>query len=83
MNTMRLFEQADLGDDFTYSWILEAPYKLRSQLEQWEWVPGHRCPGCYVTKDQDVAKLAAEIYGLTIQTNNTHAVIGAPKLLAT
>lgn len=72
-----MYEQADTGKDgFIYSWILEAPYKARKQLDGWKWVRGK--PGCYVTNSNQLANATADRLHLKIVSNGTHKAINAP-----
>ncbi len=83
MRTLQMFEQADTGrNGFIYSWILDAPYAMRSRLSGWKWLRGAGCRGCYVTNDEQLASNTAKLAKLVIRTNNTHATFGAPFKLA-
>ena len=84
MKTMRLYEQADQGKEgFIYSWILDAPFRLKKSLDwRWKWTPGPQ-GGSFVTTVEEVARSMAANWLLTIGTNGTHQSIGAPFKLAT
>lgn len=78
MRQLHMYEQVDrTGDLFTYRWIFDAPFKLRSKLEPhgWKWLRGGRS---YVCNDYALAAQTAGRYGLRIESNGTHAVHGVP-----
>lgn len=76
---MRMTEQADVtGTKVTYSWLLDAPYAMRKQLDGWKWIKGAGCKGCYVTNDSDLALKTASRFKLSIKSNGTHEVHDVP-----
>jgi len=78
MKTIRMYEQADQGKNgFIYSWILDAPYTMRSKFPKWKWVKGYPT-GSYVTNDKALAQYTAAILNVGIVSNGTHAVHNAP-----
>jgi len=85
MRKIRFFEQADrTGENITYSWILDVDKRtiyglFVKQLPAWKWVSGR--PGCFVTNDKTIAEKTAVTLGLIIQSNGSHAVHNAPRLL--
>lgn len=86
MAKLWLDEQVDVsGENVHYSWMLTAPYHLRSLYERhgWKWIPGHRCRGCFVTNDLEAAQFMADAHGLQVRSNGTHAIHGLPLKLET
>lgn len=88
---IRLLEQVDRtvkeGETlYTYSWILDGASgkqgSIRTKLLQagWRWIKGRRA-GCYVTNDYALAsQTLPAVFALPnkIESNGTHASIGAP-----
>lgn len=77
---MRMWEQVDsvVYALHRYSWIFDAPYRMRKQLPGWKWVQGAGCRGSYVTNDRNLANQTAERFGIKIESNGTHNAIMAP-----
>ncbi len=74
---MKIYEQVDkTGDLFSYSWIFDAPYKMRKELHEWTWIRGR--PGSFVTNNYALAQTTAGMYKLKIDSNGTHAVHNMP-----
>jgi hypothetical protein len=73
---MKLYEQADkTGDNVTYSWLLEAPYKMRKELDAWKWIKGVGGRGCFVTRNLLAVLLTSRKYKLGKPVSNgTHDV---------
>lgn len=78
---MKLYEQADrTGDKVTYSWMLDAPYKMRKELlsEGWKWIKGVGCRGSFVTNELITALDTARKYKLGApESNGTHTAVKA------
>jgi hypothetical protein len=81
MKPVRIYEQADLHStgEPIYSWILEAPYRLRTWLKTfgWKWTSGPE-GGCYTSNSPTTALSFASRLGLKIGSNGTHEVHGVP-----
>ena len=73
---MRLFEQADkTGEKVTYSWLLEAPYRMRNDLPAWTWIKGVGGKGCFVTRNLLAVIITSRKYKLGKPVSNgTHDI---------
>ncbi len=84
---MRIWEQVDAGRERPiYSWMVQRSYATRGEMERcgWKWIPG-RPRGVFVTNDPAavarfrrlVANCNAEQVPPTVETNGSHARLGA------
>ena len=74
---MKLYEQADkTGGETRYSWLLDAPYRMKKALEPlgWKWVKGR--PGCFTHTCLLAVIITARQYKLgKPESNGTHKAV--------